>query len=62
MKYETTYKLENFVLNTSWDDLPPDVRERIKGCFIDLTGVVNYSVSANILRRGENAKFFYLRL
>ena len=40
MKYETTYKLENFVLNTSWDDLPPDVRERIKGCFIDLTGAL----------------------
>ena len=40
MKYETTYKLENFVLNTNWDDLPPDVRERIKGCFIDLTGAL----------------------
>ena len=40
MKYETTYKLENFVLGTDWDDLPPEVRERIKGCFVDLTGAL----------------------
>ena len=40
MKYETTYKLENFVLDTDWDDLPPAVRERIKGCFVDLTGAL----------------------
>ena len=40
MKYETTYKLENFVLGTNWDDLPSEVRERIKGCFIDLCGAL----------------------
>ena len=40
MKYETTYKLENFVLGTDWEDLPPAVRERIKGCFVDLTGAL----------------------
>ena len=40
MKYETTYKLENFVLGTDWNDLPSHVRERIKGCFIDLTGAL----------------------
>ena len=40
MKYETTYKLENFVLNTGWSDLPLNVRERIKGCFVDLTGAL----------------------
>ena len=40
MKYETTYKLENFVLGTDWTDLPLDVQERIKGCFVDLTGAL----------------------
>ena len=40
MRYETTYKLENFVLETNWDDLPFAVRERIKGCFVDLTGAL----------------------
>ena len=40
MKYETTYKLENFVLGTNWDDLPSEVQERIKGCFVDLTGAL----------------------
>lgn len=40
MKYETTYRLETFVLGTKWDDLPSAVRERIKGCFVDLTGAL----------------------
>ena len=40
MRYETTYKLENFVLRTDWDDLPLAVQERIKGCSVDLTGAL----------------------
>jgi len=40
MIFKTDYKLENFILNTKWEDLPNNVRERMKGCFIDLAGAL----------------------
>ncbi len=40
MKFETTYKLEDFILNTSWESLPNNVKERLKGCFVDLLGAL----------------------
>ena len=40
MKFETTYQLEDFILNTRWEDLPHEVQERMKGCFIDLMGAL----------------------
>lgn len=40
MKFETTYQLEDFILNTRWEDLPHPVQERMKGCFIDLMGAL----------------------
>ncbi len=40
MKFTTTYKLEDFILNTKWDTLPCEVQERMKGCFIDLLGAL----------------------
>jgi len=40
MKFETTYKLEDFILNTRWEDLPSQVQERMKGCFLDLLGAL----------------------
>ena len=40
MKFETSYKLEDFILNTSWESLPDEVKERMKGCFIDLFGAL----------------------
>ena len=40
MNFKTDYKLENFILDTTWQDLPSDVKERLKGCFIDLTGAL----------------------
>jgi len=40
MKFETTYQLENFILNTRWEELPPEVQQRMKGCFIDLMGAL----------------------
>ena len=36
LHFETTYKLEEFILNTKWDDFPPEVKQRMKGCFVDL--------------------------
>ena len=40
MKFETSYKLEDFILNTSWESVPSPVKERMKGCFIDLFGAL----------------------
>jgi len=40
MKFETTYKLENFILGTKWSDLPSEVRARMRGCFVDLLGAL----------------------
>ena len=40
MKFTTDYKLENFILNTKWQDPPKEVKERMKGCLIDLLGAL----------------------
>ena len=40
MKFETTYQLENFILNTQWRDVPDEVKDRMKGCFVDLMGAM----------------------
>ena len=40
MNFTTTYKLENYILDTKWDSLPADVKERAKGCLIDLMGAL----------------------
>ncbi|MBO5714658.1 MAG: MmgE/PrpD family protein [Clostridia bacterium] len=40
MKFTTDYKLENFIIDAKWENLPTNVRERLKGCFIDLTGAL----------------------
>ncbi|MBE6788006.1 MAG: MmgE/PrpD family protein [Ruminococcaceae bacterium] len=40
MKFETSYKLEDFILNTNYNDLPSNVKTRLKGCFIDLLGAL----------------------
>ncbi len=40
MKYITDYKLENFILGIKWEELPEEVKVRLKGCFIDLMGAL----------------------
>ncbi len=40
MKFQTDYKLEEFIVNTRWEQLPDEVRERMKGCFVDLMGAL----------------------
>lgn len=40
MKFTTTYKLEDFIVNLKWSDIPEEVRRRMKGCFIDLCGAL----------------------
>ncbi|MBR7117075.1 MAG: MmgE/PrpD family protein [Clostridia bacterium] len=40
MNFKTDYKLESFVLNIGWDKLSEEVKERMRGCFIDLMGAM----------------------
>lgn len=36
MEYVTDYRIENYILNTKWEDFPDEVRERAVVCAIDL--------------------------
>lgn len=40
MNFSTDYKLENFIIDTTFDKAPKNVQERIKGCFLDLLGAL----------------------
>ena len=50
MHYETDYRLENFILDTRWDDVPEEVKMRMKGCLLDLTGALIVIFLFNIER------------
>ena len=40
MKFITDYTIEKFIINTTWNDLPNDVKERALRCSIDLMGAL----------------------
>ena len=40
MRYETDYRLEDFILQTRLEDVPADVQTRMKGCLVDLMGAL----------------------
>lgn len=40
MKFTTDYKLEGFLLETKWEQLPEDVQQRLRGCMLDLLGAL----------------------
>ncbi len=40
MNFKTDYRLENFILNTKYNDVPIEVKERLNGCFLDLLGAL----------------------
>jgi 2-methylcitrate dehydratase PrpD len=40
MHFETDYKLEEFILKTTWEDLPEKVQLRARVCLIDLIGAL----------------------
>lgn len=40
MHFETDYKLENFIINTTWENLPEEVKVRSRVCLIDLIGAL----------------------
>ena len=52
MIFKTDYKLENYILNESWDKLSLEVRERMKGCFIDLLGALFVGSRSNQFKVG----------
>ena len=40
MKFTTDLKLESFLLETQWEQLPEDVQQRLRGCMLDLLGAL----------------------
>ncbi len=40
MDFKTDYKLEDYILNTRWEDIPVDVQHRLRGCLVDLIGAL----------------------
>ena len=40
MNFVTDYRLENFILDTRWENLPDEVKERMRGCLVDLMGAL----------------------
>ena len=40
MLFTTDYKLDNFLLETRWEDLPAQVQKRLRGCMLDLLGAL----------------------
>ncbi len=40
MKFTTDYRLEKFLLETKWEDLPAEVQQRLRGCMLDLVGAL----------------------
>ena len=40
MNFITDYRLENFILQTKWEDIPAPVQERLRGCMLDLLGAL----------------------
>lgn len=40
MIFTTDYRLENYILNTRWEEIPLPVQNRLKGCAVDLFGAL----------------------
>jgi len=52
MKFNTTYRLEDFILNTRWEELPEQVQKRMQGCFLDLMGALTIGSRSGQFRCG----------
>ena len=52
MHYSTDYKLEDFILNTRWQDVPDEVRQRTRGCLVDLMGALIVGSRSEQFRAG----------
>jgi 2-methylcitrate dehydratase PrpD len=40
MRFITDYRLENYILGEKWENLPAEVKERMRACFLDLFGAL----------------------
>lgn len=40
MNFKTDYKLEKFITGATWEAIPDDVQQRLRGCLIDLFGAL----------------------
>ena len=49
MKFTTDYRLEKFLLETKWEDLPAEVQRRLRGCMLDLLGALVAKVNSFLL-------------
>lgn len=47
------YTIEQYILESKWEDLPEEVRERVKGCFIDLMGALVVGSRSRQCRAGK---------
>lgn len=52
MLFRTDYAIENFILDTKWEDLPKDVQERAIRCSIDLMGALLLGAHGNQYKAG----------
>ena len=52
MLFTTNYKLENFLLETKWEDLPAEVQQRLRGCMLDLLGALVAGADSEQFRVG----------
>ena len=61
MRYETDYRLEEFILGLKWETLPEAVRDRLRGCLIDLLGALVTGSRSEQFEAGlKLAEHFYL--
>jgi 2-methylcitrate dehydratase PrpD len=40
MRFITDFRLENYILGEKWENLPAEVKERMRACFLDLFGAL----------------------
>ena len=52
MSFTTDYRVENFVLETKWNDFPNDVQEQARLCAMDLFGALLLGVKAPVYAVG----------
>jgi len=53
MVFETNYKIEDYVLNTTWESLPNEVKERSIVCSIDLMTALLLGIEGKQFENGE---------
>ncbi|NLY37405.1 MAG: MmgE/PrpD family protein [Tissierellia bacterium] len=54
MSFTTDYRVEDFVLQTRWDDFPLNVQEQARLCTIDLVGALLLGVRAPVYSVGRS--------